>query len=406
MSNLAAIIDQFTLSATQARDIAGAFAAAMDDGLAGRPSSLKMLPSYLSLPTGDERGVYLALDFGGSNVRVQEVELLGGGRWHIRRHTAAPLRDPAGAYDHTVATATAEELFAFIAGQIAAVADPGTDYLLGHTFSFPCRQTDASHAELLSWTKEIKTAGVEGREVNGLLAAALERRGLGRIKPVAVINDTVGTLLAAAYCDLAADIAAICGTGHNTCYYDASRAMIINMESGNFDRLPLTPWDDALDAASERPGAQRLEKAVAGRYLGELVRRVAAGLGHEAGPPLTLATEALVGPGVPAPLREIAAAVFTRSARLVAATFGGVLASVDPAMSRRHTIAVDGSLYEKTPGYPAALAAALAEILGAKADLVSLRLVKDGSGAGAAIAAAVTRRQPRPCRPASSPGGC
>lgn len=42
------------------------------------PNSLSMLPSYNhTLPTGDERGTYLALDVGGSTFRVALVELNG-----------------------------------------------------------------------------------------------------------------------------------------------------------------------------------------------------------------------------------------------------------------------------------------------------------------------------------------
>ena len=370
-----------TLTPAQEAAIVADFRAAMAAGLAGEQSTLKMLPSHLGKPTGDERGLFLALDFGGSNVRVQLVELYGQGKWLVRRQTATPLRDPAGAYDYTAA-ATGEQLFDFLATQIAALVDDGRDYLLGHTFSFPCRQPDLGHAVLLGWTKEIKTAGVEGREVSSLLAAALARRGLARVQPVAVINDTVGTLLAAAYRDPSVDLAAICGTGHNTCYYDAARGMIINMESGNFAALPLSRWDQALDAASERPGAQRLEKAVAGRYLGEIARLIIADTGGEAGPPYSLTAETLARwlAEQNGPRYRLAALVAERSARLVAATFRGVLAHIDPGRKNRHTVAIDGSLYEKMPGYAGMLATALG---------ASPVLVKDGSGAGAAVAAAL-----------------
>ncbi|HWQ62750.1 MAG TPA: hexokinase [Negativicutes bacterium] len=393
MDKIATIERQLTLTAAREAAVAERFRAAMAAGLAGGPSPLKMLPSRLGLPRGDEQGLYLALDFGGTNVRVQIVELLGGGRWLVRRQSAAPLRDPAGSYDYTAAAAAGEQLFAFLADRIAALVDDDRDYLLGHTFSFPSRQSDVNHAVLISWTKEIRTAGVEGREVNGLLAAALARRGLARVRPVAIINDTVGTLLAAAYRDPHADIAAICGTGHNTCYHDAAQGMIINMESGNFDALPYTALDGHLDAASERPGAQRLEKMVAGRYLGELVRLALADMGEATGGPYTLSAAEIAGwlanPHDPSPRWRIAALVVARSARLAAATFRGVLAYIDPSLVRRHTVAIDGSLYEKMPGYATTLADALKSALGDKAALVTPVLAKDGSGVGAAVAAAL-----------------
>lgn len=394
-----------TVTIEEVRRIADRFRRAMVLGLAGEQSSLKMLPSYLGKPAGSEQGLYLALDFGGTNVRVQLVELLGSGQWVIRQKKAVALKDPQGGYDFTAAQAKAEQLFDFLAAQIAAVADETRDYRLGHTFSFPCYQRGINHAVLIDWTKEIKTTGAKGREVGQLLTEALIRRGLRRVKATAIINDTVGTLLAAAFGDPCADIGAICGTGHNACYYEPARAMIINMESGNFDALPLSRYDEQLDAASEKYGTQRLEKMVSGRYLGELVRLIAVDhLAWHLGANILTAEDlaGIIGGAVPrlreltqltaqelSLLQEITQVVVTRSARLVTATFLGVLDYIDPELTDRHTIAVDGSLYEKMPGYANVIKLTLAEALGDKASLVNVKLAKDGSGVGAAIAAAV-----------------
>jgi len=43
-------------------------------------SSLKMLPSYVNCPTGQEKGVFYALDLGGTNFRVLRLELMGNGK--------------------------------------------------------------------------------------------------------------------------------------------------------------------------------------------------------------------------------------------------------------------------------------------------------------------------------------
>lgn len=43
--------------------------------------SLRMLDSCVkSIPTGNEKGVFYALDFGGTNVRAVRCELIGGGK--------------------------------------------------------------------------------------------------------------------------------------------------------------------------------------------------------------------------------------------------------------------------------------------------------------------------------------
>ena len=51
----------------------------MENGLAGKKSSLAMIPAYMDRPTGEEKGRYLALDLGGTNFRIVELELKGGG---------------------------------------------------------------------------------------------------------------------------------------------------------------------------------------------------------------------------------------------------------------------------------------------------------------------------------------
>ncbi|ACV64639.1 Hexokinase [Desulfofarcimen acetoxidans DSM 771] len=434
---------QFAVPLSLLLEIAGKFHGEILNGLAGNKSSLKMLPSYLSKPSGEETGVFPALDFGGTNVRVRLLHLQGCRGFSVKRQKSMPLRDREGLYDYTGASVAAVELFDFIAGIIEDVLkcvaeEPSLQcelYPLGHTFSFGTYQTGANDAVLINWTKEIKTQGVEGQNINRLLADALLRRNLFHVKPVVILNDTVGTLLAAAYCDPYADIGSICGTGHNTCYLEQHAAayqepVIINMESGNFDLLPLTPYDDALDQNSGKPGEQRLEKAVSGRYLGELARLILKELaqagklfsGGDTGPPAVLEQPyavstkniAFILESEPAAggkdeglvkwlrdnwgaacsnqdiaaLREILSMIAERSARFVAATYLGILRHIDPALTSRHTIAVDGSLYEKMPGYADCIAAALSEALQEKAGMIKVKLTKDGSGVGAAIAAA------------------
>ena len=86
-------------------------------------------------------------------------------------------------------------------------------------------------------------------------------------------------------------------------------------------------------------------------------------------------------------VKAVAALVVGRSARLAGAAFLGVLRRLDPTLTGRYTIAVDGSLYEKMPGYRETIE----KVLVRHAPLAAARtcLVKDGSGIGAAVAAAM-----------------
>ena len=263
------IKNAFTLDDNALRKIADDFRADMRAGLAGEKSAtLRMLRSYADLPSGKERGSFLALDFGGTNVRALRILLKGDGTYEVLRKVAKPLT-VAGVYDYVSADATAEDMFDFLAAIIdeAIAGDRKTKYLLGHTFSFPSQQTNLYNAKLIVWTKEFATRGVEGKVVNDLLKEALVRRGMTNVTPVAVINDTVAVLLAAAYKHEHTYIGSIYATGQNTCYYEefadgSEQPTVINMESGGFGNLPFSKYDERLDRESKQPGTQRLEDGV------------------------------------------------------------------------------------------------------------------------------------------------
>ncbi|MDF2633534.1 MAG: Hexokinase [Pelosinus sp.] len=435
MSNLLTTLHklalQLTITPEQIGIIANKFQQAMQNGLAGQPSSLKMLPSYLNKPSRKETGTFLALDFGGTNVRVLLTELLGEGQFTVHARAGKPLKNDIEHYNHISKQSTANHLFDFIAQQIATLIKPDRIYPLGHTFSFPIHQIGLNAGALIHWTKEIETTGVVGKDITALLKAALVKQGLEHVVPQAIINDTVGTLLTSAYGNPFTDIGSICGTGHNTAYLEpcapwTKEPMIINIESGNFDQLPFTAYDTLLDKQSEKPGEQRLEKMVSGHYIGELVRIIACslfedGLLASSGPTREILKTPYLLHGAPISLlleddseesnaiacflndnlgilnstiedrqalKNIATLVTTRSARLVAATYIGILHHIDPNLTQNHTIAIDGSLYEKTPGYADTIQMTLDEGLATTSE-VTTTLTKDGSGIGAAIATAI-----------------
>lgn len=407
-------IDLFTADNAELARIAAAFRRDIDLGLeAPGASSLRLLESYADLPTGQETGEFLSLDFGGTNVRAARVALLGSGRCETRCRAARPLPP-----ELTAKSASAGALFDCIARLVGEVAAPGQSYRLGHTFSFPSQQSNLYDARLVSWTKEFATPGVEGAVVNDLLADALRRCGLSFVRPVAVVNDAVATLLSAAYRSPGTRIGSICGTGHNTAYLElyfgqTRPRAILNLESGGFNRLAPNRFDARLDAQSAKPGAQRLEKMVAGRYLGALFScALEEALALKETP--RFATEDLsvllsdnsarledaqgaLQRVLRAPLdsdatvwcKALAEAVCVRAARLTAATYAGILWHFDDAHVAPQPIAVDGALYEKLPLYKEAMQQALHELLGAEARYVRLLPAKDGSALGAAVAAAI-----------------
>lgn len=410
------------LSGAQLKRIAANFFYQMTAAFAGRTSSLKILSSYLPVASGAEQGHFLALDLGGTHVRVLDIDLAGNRQLEIKRKHIFPLK--TADIDYTTHECTGKMLFDYIADELAGFVEPKQNYLLGHTFSFPFSQHKANEAILSTWTKEFKTRDVVGCDVTRLLSQALQRRGLVQITPKAVMNDTVATLLAASYQQPYVTIGSICGTGHNSCYVETKEQsnVIINLESGNFDGIPSTVWDKLLDSSSAQPGAQLLEKQVSGAYLGNLVgmifdelvrmqvkRRERVSLSKQritlTGEDLSSILSATQGTDIAKRflphgvtftaddcdlLQSITQAVVVRSARLAAASYNGILTYVDPKLDAMHCIAIDGSLYEKMPGYANELQQALSEIYGDKSKNIIIKLVKDGSGMGAAVGAALS----------------
>ncbi|WP_154406670.1 hexokinase family protein [Anaerovibrio slackiae] len=418
---LKGIIEELTLDKEQLNEIASALRFDMELALRGEEASMPMLCSYIGMPNGQEKGEFLALDFGGTNLRAELVSLKGDCQYEIVKMVAKPLVTEE--YNLINGSASAEQVFDFIADMFAellAGAEKKT-YYLGHTFSFPSKQTDIYNARLIVWTKEFAIPGVEGEIVNDLLQAALNRKGLENVKVVAVINDTVAELLTAGYQYPDTQIGCIYATGSNNCYMERTSAAdrpaaIINMESGSFNKLVPSQWDNQLDAESERPGNQRLEKMVSGRYMGELLSLTVQAVmdlperpdfnaidmsGIMSDTSATAADAAKVisakigelQPGEAAYIRDLTETIAIRSARIVAACFAGILwhLSGSGKIAEQH-IAIDGSVYEHMPHIKESLNKGLSELLGEEAAAVTPMLLKDGSGLGAAIAAAVASK--------------
>uniref|UniRef100_A0A452ZL29 Phosphotransferase n=2 Tax=Aegilops tauschii subsp. strangulata TaxID=200361 RepID=A0A452ZL29_AEGTS len=294
------------------RGISDALVVEMERGLRGDShSQLKMLISYVdNLPTGDEHGLFYALDLGGTNFRVLRVQL-GGREKRVAKQQYQEVSIPP----HLM-VGTSLELFDFIASVLAKFVETEGDEFhlpvgrqreLGFTFSFPVNQLSISSGTLIKWTKGFSINGAVGEDVVAELSKAMERQGLD-MKVSALVNDTVGTLAGGRYMDNDVVAAIILGTGTNAAYVEHANAipkwtgllpksgnMVINTEWGSFksDKLPLSEYDKALDFESLNPGEQIYEKLISGMYLGEIVRRILLKLAHDA---------ALFGDVVPAKL--------------------------------------------------------------------------------------------------------
>ncbi|PYG85826.1 hexokinase [Ruminiclostridium sufflavum DSM 19573] len=421
------VLSSFEIDRESMLSMAMLFKKTMEEGLRGEKTCLKMIPSYVGKPTGKEKGTFMTMDMGGTNLRCTKFKI-DNGSFETLAEKKEKLISKEKNYDLTKSSVSAKQLFGFIAECMASITEQDGHMYLGNTFSFPCRQEAINEAYLINWTKEIATEGVVGQNINKLLAEALEERNVN-IEPVALINDTVGTLLVAMYSYQAADIGAIMGTGHNTCYLENNHPlnggkMIVNLESGNYNiGLPVTKYDRKIDENSQIPGSQLLEKMVSGYYMGSLVKEICLDLFNSkelfAGDDVdsndffaqgfnALTVENFILYPTKSEvqyncssedaqiIKAVSEAVLKRAVRIVASSYLGVLFHQEnkgTEVKSKHVIAIDGTIYEKMPKAPKLMEDAFKDALGEDAANIDIKLVKDGSGLGAAIAAAVAVTQ-------------
>ncbi|MCX7965115.1 MAG: hypothetical protein N2596_00620, partial [Syntrophorhabdaceae bacterium] len=88
-------------------------------------------------------------------------------------------------------------------------------------------------------------------------------------------------------------------------------------------------------------------------------------------------------------LKEIGRIVSKRAARIVATAIAAVVTHMDSNLTAEHTIAIDGSLFEKYSGFKENMVSMLKEIFEDSAERIQLSLTHNGSGIGAAVIAAV-----------------
>ncbi|KAJ3130429.1 hexokinase A [Physocladia obscura] len=422
----------------------------MKTGLERDGGAIKMLPSFVTKrPSGREHGSYLAIDFGGTNLRVCELVLNG--------HSSEPqLLQSKFQISDNVKTGSGAALFDFIAECVRSFFQThhaldahdwnSKRWQLGFTFSFPVDQISIKAGTLITWTKGFTATNVIDRDSVRLLEDAFERMNLN-IEVTALVNDTTGTLISHAFQNPDTYAGVILGTGSNCAYVEkfanitkfrgpppppGTTEMLINMEWGGFDDaqvvIPRTKYDLLLDRNTPTPGCYTFEQLISGMYIGEIVRLVILDLART-GDVFAKATIVARSPlhkqygfetsymsrierdhsfdladvkalleddefeivGATLADRKIIKAVCEmvglRSARLAAAGVCAVVTKMNKLNGC--TVGIDGSLFEKYPHYPNRMRDAMREILGISSENISLEQAKDGSGQGAGLIAAL-----------------
>uniref|UniRef100_A0A671VCB1 Phosphotransferase n=1 Tax=Sparus aurata TaxID=8175 RepID=A0A671VCB1_SPAAU len=380
---------------------------------------------------------FLALDLGGTNFRVLHVRVVEEEQKMLK------MDSQICAIPQEMMLGTGEQLFDHIAaclGDFLVSQDlKGHTLPLGFTFSFPCEQKEIDKSILIRWTKGFKCSGVEGEDVVKLLKEAIQRRGDYDIGSVAMVNDTVGTMMSCGYRDQSCEIGMIIGTGTNACYMEEMKnvkrvegeagRMCINTEWGGFGddgslRDILTEFDVVVDETSINPGVHTFEKMISGMYLGEIVRLVLVRLAKEKLlfkgqtskdllTPNTFQTKFIseIEDGLENAqniltklglkwddvdsrvVRLVCDTISSRSARLCAAALATLANRIRVNRGLDHlktTVGVDGTVYRKHPNFSKELQATV-RLLAPKCDITFL-VSEDGSGKGAAMVTAVAQR--------------
>lgn len=441
----------FTVETPKLKEITDHFVNELTKGLTVEGGSIPMNPTWcMGFPDGHEQGTYLALDMGGTNLRVCEITLTD-------KKSEFDIIQSKYRMPEELKAGEADELWEYIADCLQQFIEThhGKDSKkvlpLGFTFSYPATQNFIDHGILQRWTKGFDIDGVEGKDVVPMFLDAVEKRHVP-IKLTALINDTTGTLIASAYTDPTMRIGCIFGTGCNAAYMEdcgsipklahmnlpSETLMAINCEWGAFDNehlvLPRTPYDILIDKESPRPDQQAFEKMIAGLYLGEIFRLVLVDLhdnqavqifknqdisklrkaytldasflsATEEDPFENLSetadlfkTKLDLDTTLPECelIRRLAELIGTRAARLSAC---GVAAICKKKGYETCHVGADGSVFNKYPHFKARGAVALREILnwGEKKsgdkDPIEIHAAEDGSGVGAALIAALTLKR-------------
>lgn len=260
-------------------DLTMKFHAAMEAGLRGEKGGLAMLPTYLtgtgtSVPNHEPVAV---LDAGGSNLRAAQV-YWDCGMPMVKQREVIPM---PGSLEPVT--------WSKFIKQCADLLEPRLENTkrVGVCFCYPAEATADGDLKVLEIDKEVHISGSKGKLVCASLRKELEKRGHEGLRFTA-LNDTAAALIRGRTSvppRYGSDFAGmVLGTGVNAAVAlpverieklhlpaDGTR-MIVNMEAAFFSDVPLSDFDKAMDAGTDKPGTSLFEKMTAGKYLGELCR--------------------------------------------------------------------------------------------------------------------------------------
>eukprot|EP00915_Cephaloidophora_sp_WS-2016_P010808 GHVH01015902.1.p1 GENE.GHVH01015902.1~~GHVH01015902.1.p1 ORF type:complete len:481 (-),score=46.20 GHVH01015902.1:83-1525(-) len=453
-ANYDSCIESLTWSLESAKYFVDRFDAALQEAIVSKgegeahvdeTSSLKAIDTFCNaVPSGAEIGNHYAVVLGCTTMRILCVKLHGNGKASVVersqniRETRFSHSTPKGLLDKKTPAVAMFDCIAKLTKELMFQIgdDPASKRNVAFSFSFPVEQRSLSSATLTHWTKEFETGNdthdrLEGRDVGEVLDCSFSREGMGATVS-AIINDTVGTLLAGGYENNkklpTCRVGVVLSTGFNISSFDPLAknngfvGSYVNYECGNYSGASAfdSVMDRELDCNSTSRKHQLTEKIISGHYLGEICRiaflkvfqyrcsqnvwkRWSFGTDKAASIygdntkrykithcvmkecfdwNLTSDDELRM-------VYKIVCAVFDRSAT-VAALMTAVMSNRTRFLQKSLggvTVAVTGTLYLKNVKYRKTFRKTLDKILGGRSELLHVVSVDDGTGMGAATLA-------------------
>lgn len=128
----------------------------------------------MNYPTGEEKGKYLVLDLGGTNIRVYSIELTG-------EKSGFKIDQVQHKLPNELKTGNADQLWDFVTEILESFLQKAGFELsvttdLSFIFSFPTTQRTIDEGVLQRWTKGFNITGCEGQDTAEALRKAIAKR--------------------------------------------------------------------------------------------------------------------------------------------------------------------------------------------------------------------------------------
>lgn len=228
----------------------------------GQPSSIPFIQHHFPEKPLIQNGLVQGIVIGGTNYIISTEEIVDGkSKRIIQKQTGVlPIL-----HDRDVLTQ-------FLKQHLNLKAEA-----IGINFGFGLNPIRGPFGEL----DGIVRGGGKEHTLTGVINHSLSeivREIMGKALPVSVANDTICLMLSG---DGNEDGSLIAGTGFNSGlkYRDKNKTTLVNLESGNFDKFEPSEILEAIDTASDRPGSQRFEKCISGKYLAQYFTMKAKSIG-------------------------------------------------------------------------------------------------------------------------------